>query len=204
MGRDDLSLPLEPPLKRVHNRLGDSGYTHATSDERLPSSTFHLDVFRTPIYSFPDEDSDRPYCDGVGHVELPRRVEASPHAPTITSDVELFQLRSPGRFFCNEGTCVWLRPWHDTRYKGRDLSAHRMGYVFPICMSGHDDGGWTPDPGMFYLEHDLAWGQWPSHDSKLRVLQLLLSIQLGPNYQVLRPKHLLLGFKEPYERCRDF
>ena len=79
-----------------------------------------------------------------------------------------------------------------------------MGYTFPISTNGHDDGGWTPDPGMFYVEHNLAWGQWPSHSCKLRVLQILLSVQLGPAYQVLPPKHILLGLKEPYERCKDF
>ena len=122
----------------------------------------------------------------------------------MTSDLELFQLRAPGRFSCHEGTFVWLRPWHDTQYKGRSLSARRMGYSFPIRMTVPGTGGWAPDPGMFYLEHDPAWGHWPTHDSKLRVLQLFLSMQLGPHFYVLRPAHLLLGFKEPYERCSDF
>ena len=134
---------------------------------------------RFMIYSHRERDAERWYCDGDQCSQPHANVRIRRQGHLMIPDIELYNLRSPRRLSCAEGIFVWLRPWHNIHYRGRDLSDHCMGYTFPIYTRYRLDGGWAPDPGIFFLEHNPAWGAWPSHESKLNVLQLLLSTQLG-------------------------
>ena len=116
----------------------------------------------------------------------------------MISDCELFWLRRPFQYRCQDGYFLWLRAWHETHYDGSPLVGGLQGYAFHVLVTGLRRGGWDPDVGCFFLEHPPHLGVWPAHYTRMAVWQMLLSVALGPAFCVCRPSYVSVCHSQPY------
>ena len=143
---------------------------------------------RTPLH----------YCSGAAYDVPYQALQDEFKSCFFISDCELFWLRLPYWYYCQDGAFLWLRPWHMTTYDGSVPKGGLCGYTFHVLVTGLRRGGWEPDAGAFFLEHPPHLGEWPVHYSKQVIWQLLLSAALGPAFCVCRPSYATVSHSPPF------
>ena len=108
---------------------------------RKPTLKYPPELTRTTIHAEVGPPTPQNYCDGVAY-DIPCALLYDDAKSSITiSDCELFMLRRPGQFACQDGVFVWLRQWHEIRYDGTALRGWMQGYVFGVQVTGLRRGG---------------------------------------------------------------
>ena len=188
----DIALPGARQQDEIAHRTLKQGGRKQTMEyplEKTPPVICSWRGPRTPLHC----------CSGAAYDVPYQALQDEFKSCVVISDCELFWLRLPYWYHCQDGVFLWLRPWHQALYDGRVPRGGLRGYAFHVLVTGLRRGGWEPDAGSFFLEHPPHLGEWPVHYSRLVVWQLLLSTALGPAFCVCRPSYVTVRHSPPYQ-----